>query len=228
MNAKTKYATVLSSAVCLLVLAALTAPCAAAEPATQSAAATQPAASPEPGKTARQEGASLSAVLHILVFLAIGVCVLIVVQLVFPGLTSCGVQILQRGLFRSFLLGLATMVGILVLALLVGLLSKPLGVLLFVVPVSVLGLIAFAVVSEVLGRRISKRSGADRGPAGQLIVGWLVFVGASLAPILGWCLIFPYLTLAGVGAVVKTFWSRKTEAQESGTPVAGETASPTG
>jgi hypothetical protein len=227
MNAKTKVLMTLTCAVCLSLLAGLTAPCAASKATTQGAPTTQAAASPQPGKAVQQGIASISFVVLALVLVAIGVCVLIVVQLVFPGLTSCGVQALERGVFRSFLLGLATLVAIVLLALLVSLLSKPLGGLLLVVLCVVLGLIAFAMVSEVLGRRISARSGADRGPAGQLAVGWLVFVGASFAPILGWFVIFPFLTLAGIGAIVQTLWSRKTQTPQTGTAVESETASPT-
>ena len=207
MNAKTRTAIVVGGVLCLL----LAAPVLAAPGDTpDSAPATRASAgAPQQGRAVEKGMAFFSVVLLALVGTAIGLCLLIVIQLVFPGLTSCGAGALRRGLFRSFLLGLATMVAIVLVVWGVSALSKDVGGLVGLVLFVLVGLIAFAVVSQDLGRRILERSGSQRGLTGQLAIGWLVFVGAGLTPFLGWFLIFPFLTLAGVGGVVQTLWGKK-------------------
>ena len=226
MNAKTTYAAALRGAMGLLLLAApllATPSLAAAEtaqaataPATQPA--TQPAAKPHQGKTVREAMAFISGLLGILLAVAIGMSLLVVVQLVLPGLTSCGVRALAKGLFRSFVLGLAVLAGVIFVVFLISRVSPPIAGLLALVLLALLGLTSFAVVSQDLGRRITGGAQSTRGPGGQLAIGWLVFVGASLAPVLGWFLIFPFLTIAGIGGVVQTIWTRKA-AQPPAPPV---------
>jgi len=116
---------------------------------------------------------------------------------------------LGKGLFRSFLLGVAVLVVLAAIVYVASLASKPLGGVIAVVLMTLLALITFPMVSQDMGRRIFARSGANHGPVAQLAVGWLVFAGAGITPILGWFIIFPFLTLAGIGALVQAFWTSK-------------------
>ena len=211
MNQVTKYAVVLSLAAIVLLSAA---ECMAADDAqSQSAPASKPVGDHHHrAKVITKAVTSISGILGAFLAVAVGLSLLIVVQLLFPGLTSCGAEALRKGLFRSFLLGLAVFVVLVLLVAGASAAAKPLGGALAVVLLALLVLLTFPMVSQDMGRRIFARSGADRGPVAQLAVGWLVFVGASIAPILGWFIIFPFLTLAGIGALVQTFWIRKPDA----------------
>jgi hypothetical protein len=221
MNHSIKYAIVLSLSAAVLLSAA---PCMAAgdAPQTQNAPASRPAC----GHHQRIQDmpaavAAISSIMGALLAVAVGLSLLIVVQLLFPGLTTCGTEALRKGLFRSFLLGLAVLVVLVAIVYAASLAAKPVGGLLAVVLMIFLALLTFPMVSQDMGRRIFARSDASRGPAAQLAVGWLVFVGAGITPILGWFIIFPFLTLAGIGALVQAFWTSKPQ-----TPAAEVTDEP--
>ncbi|MDP6543838.1 MAG: hypothetical protein QGH60_07580 [Phycisphaerae bacterium] len=209
MNQVIKYAIVLSLTATVLLSAV---PCMAIDdaPETQNAPASRPAGDYH-HRAQGMRGAviAISKIMCTFLAVAVGLSLLIVVQLLFPGLTTCGTEALRKGLFRSFLLGAAVLVVLVAIVYVAALASKPLGGVLAIVLMTFLVLITFPMVSQDMGRRIFARSGANRGPVAQLAVGWLVFAGASITPILGWFIIFPFLTLAGIGALVQTFWTSK-------------------
>jgi hypothetical protein len=209
MNHAIKYAVVLSLTAAVLLSAV---PCMAFDdaPQTQNAPASRPAGDHH-HRAQGMRGAvmAISKIMGAFLAVAVGLSLLIVVQLLFPGLTTCGAEALGKGLFRSFLLGLAVLVLLVAIVFVASLAAKPLAGALAVVLMTLLVLITFPMVSQDMGRRIFARSGASRGPVAQLAVGWLVFVGAGITPILGWFIIFPFLTLAGIGALVQTFWTSK-------------------
>lgn len=211
MNQVTKYAVVFSLAAVVLLSAV---PCLATDdtPQSQSAPASKPAR-----EVITKAVTFMSVIMLLLLAVAVGLCLLIVVQLLFPGLTSCGADAMRKGLFRSFLLGLAVFVVLVLLVAGASAVAKPLGDALGGVLLILLALITFPMVSQDLGRRIFARSAANPGPVGQLAVGWLVFAGASIP---GFFIIFPFLTLAGIGALVQTFWTRKADQPAAETPAA--------
>ena len=220
MNQAIKYTVVLSLTAAVLLSAV---PCMAYEEAPE----TQPASRPACGHHHRawhMHGpvAAISKIMFTFLAVAVWLCLLIVVQLLFPGLTTCGAEALGKGLFRSFLLGLAVLVVLVGVVFVASLAAKPLGGVIAVVLMTLLALITFPMISQDMGRRIFARSGANRGPVAQLAVGWLVFAGAGITPILGWFIIFPFLTLAGIGALVQTFWTGKPQ-----TPAAEAADEPT-
>jgi len=209
MNQAIKYAVVLSLAAAVLLSVV---PCMAFDggPNNQDTAASKPARGHHHrAQDMHKAVAVIGGIMGTFVAVAVALSLLIVVQLLFPGLTTCGTQALGRGLFRSFLLGIAVLVVLVAVVFAVSLAAKPLGGVLAIVLIALLVLMTFPMVSQDMGRRIFARSGASRGPVAQLAVGWLVFVGASITPILGWFIIFPFLTLAGIGALVQTFWTRQ-------------------
>jgi hypothetical protein len=61
---------------------------------------------------------------------------------------------------------------------------------------------AFAAGAEDVGRRLFWACGKEGSRASHLASGWLVFAFGSLVPWVGWCLIFPYVTLSGLGSLV--------------------------
>ena len=56
-------------------------------------------------------------------------------------------------------------------------------------------------MSVDIGRRLLWASGREGTRATHLAAGWLVFVFGASFPILGWCLILPYVTLSGIGSL---------------------------
>jgi len=61
---------------------------------------------------------------------------------------------------------------------------------------------AFAAGAEDIGRRLFWASGKEGSRASHLASGWLVFAFGSIFPVIGWFLIFPYVTLSGLGSIV--------------------------
>jgi len=156
---------------------------------------------------------------------AIGLCLLLLVRLVFPGLTAAGVRSLQQSLWRSLGMGVFMVVVLTCAVFVVHLVSQPLAGLLAVVLLAILGLLGAAAVSEYLGGRVLADASSAWSGAGQTAVGWLVWAGASLAPVLGWFVILPFLALAGVGAVIRPLCQRRPAAPAvEDAPAAGERA----
>jgi hypothetical protein len=65
--------------------------------------------------------------------------------------------------------------------------------------------LAFASASEDIGRRLFWAIGKDGSRASHLASGWLVFALGSLFPVIGWFLIFPYVSISGLGSLVTGF-----------------------
>jgi hypothetical protein len=225
MNQAIKYAVVLSLAA-VAILSVVPCMAYAEAPQTQDTPTSMPACG-HYHRAHEMSGAvlAISKIMGMFIAVPVWLSLMIVVQLLFPGLTTCGTEALGKGLFRSFLLGVGVLVVLAGIVFAVSQAAKPLGGVLAIVLMTLLVLITFPMVSQDMGRRIFARSGAIRGPVAQLSVGWLVFAGASITPIIGWFIIFPFLTLAGIGALVQTFWTRKPET--TATEIADEVKSTT-
>lgn len=118
----------------------------------------------------------------------------------------CGQTLARRNL-ASFAMGLPisalAVLGVAILAHVAG----PLGAL----SAAAFGLIvAFGATaaSEDLGRRVFYACGKEGNRATRLLVGWPLLFVASLVPVVGWFLIFPYVVGSGVGAIALTAVSR--------------------
>ena len=61
---------------------------------------------------------------------------------------------------------------------------------------------AFAAGAEDIGRRLYWACGKEGTRAAHLASGWLVFAFGSLFPVIGWFVIFPYVTFSGLGSLV--------------------------
>lgn len=67
---------------------------------------------------------------------------------------------------------------------------------------SVVLVLAFAAAAEDIGRRLFWACGKEGSRAAHLASGWLVFAFGACFPVLGWFVIFPYVSLSGLGSVV--------------------------
>ena len=79
-------------------------------------------------------------------------------------------------------------------------------------------ILAFAAAAEDVGRRLFWACGREGSRATHLASGWLVLAFGSLFPVIGWFLIFPYVSISALGSVVVGSFSRKGAA----TPAAGD------
>jgi hypothetical protein len=68
--------------------------------------------------------------------------------------------------------------------------------------------LAYAAAAEDIGRRLFWACGKDGSRASHLGVGWLVFAFGSLFPVLGWFLIFPYVSVSGLGSLLLGAFNR--------------------
>jgi hypothetical protein len=68
--------------------------------------------------------------------------------------------------------------------------------------------LAYAAAAEDIGRRLFWSCGKDGSRASHLAVGWLVFAFGSLFPVLGWFLIFPYVSVSGLGSLLLGAFAR--------------------
>lgn len=62
--------------------------------------------------------------------------------------------------------------------------------------------LAYAAAAEDIGRRLFWACGKDGSRATHLASGWLVFALGSLFPVIGWFLIFPYVSISGLGSLL--------------------------
>ncbi len=74
---------------------------------------------------------------------------------------------------------------------------------------SVLLVLALAAGSEDIGRRLYWACGKEGSRASHLAAGWLIFAFGSLVPVIGWFLIFPYVTLSGLGSLAVSLLGSK-------------------
>lgn len=68
--------------------------------------------------------------------------------------------------------------------------------------------LAYAATAEDIGRRLFWACGKEGTRASHLAAGWLVFAFGSLFPVIGWFVIFPYVSLSGLGALLVGAFSR--------------------
>ena len=118
----------------------------------------------------------------------------------------CG-QTLARRNIASFVMGLPitglALLGVAVLSHI----SEPIGALAFA-GVGLILAFGATVAGEDLGRRLFYACGREGNRATRLLVGWPLLFVASLVPIVGWFLIFPYVVGSGVGSIALTALSR--------------------
>jgi hypothetical protein len=101
---------------------------------------------------------------------------------------------------KSFFAGLGTT---LVMLLLLAVTHHAHGLTLLLLTVFGAALIpALAAGAEDIGRRLFWASGKEGSRASHLAGGWLVFAFGSIFPVIGWFVIFPYVTISGLGSLV--------------------------
>ncbi len=117
-----------------------------------------------------------------------------------PNLTQRCAGALRDRSFLSFLAGLPVG-GVFVALLALGQKAPAVGGVAFMAGLVAL-CVGYTAAAEDIGRRLYWACGKEGSRASRLAGGWLVFAFGSLFPILGWFLIFPYVSLAGLGSIV--------------------------
>jgi hypothetical protein len=134
--------------------------------------------------------------------LLLGVCTLMVIYVVValaPALTSRMAYAMRSRSAVCLLAGLgATFIVILGAAVLQ---AAPALAALWLTLGLVLAVLGFASTAENLGRKIYLVAGKDVSRVTHILVGWPVYFFASMVPVIGWFLIFPYGLVAGVGSI---------------------------
>lgn len=156
---------------------------------------------------------------------------LIIILSAFSLVTLVAAFLLTRGLFpncvekvqstlennwkRSFWIGLLNTILISIFVFGLGSLANGFG--LFYIPTFVIYgafliglLIGLTAFTQILGDRLFP----DSGPVKKDIQAGAVFLTASLLPVVGWFLIFPYIISLAVGAVVITLFQRNKSAEK--------------
>ncbi len=118
-----------------------------------------------------------------------------------PNLTQRFSSALRERNILSFLAGLPVFAGFLGLGALAGHCCRPLGGLVALVFLVTL-ILGYAAAAEDIGRRLFWACGKEGSRATHLASGWLVFAFGSLFPLIGWFLIFPYVSISGMGALL--------------------------
>jgi hypothetical protein len=77
--------------------------------------------------------------------------------------------------------------------------------------------LAYAATAEDIGRRLYWSCGKEGSRASHLAAGWLVFAFGSLFPVIGWFVIFPYVSLSGLGSLPMGAFARRAAAAPSRT-----------
>jgi hypothetical protein len=158
-------------------------------------------------------GATLSAVAVVGMSIVSLLGILYMTLAIAPNVTQrCSTALRERNVL-SFFLGLPIFAGFAILGggavaanapLLAGL-----DALAFLVSI-VLG---YSAAAEDIGRRIFWACGREGSRAAHLAGGWLAFAFGSLFPVIGWFVIFPYVTSSALGSlVVGTFSGRRAPA----------------
>ena len=75
---------------------------------------------------------------------------------------------------------------------------------------------AFAAGSEDIGRRLYWACGKEGTRASHLASGWLVFAFGSMFPVIGWFVIFPYVTISSLGSLAMGALSRSPASAAAG------------
>ena len=78
---------------------------------------------------------------------------------------------------------------------------------------------ALAAGAEDIGRRLYWACGKEGTRASHLASGWLVFAFGSMFPVIGWFVIFPYVTVSGLGSLVVGTLSRRQPAASPSTDI---------
>lgn len=124
-------------------------------------------------------------------------------RLIFPELTERASHRLDHTPWKALLLG-AVLAGPLALVLAV-LSASPYGPVKFVGAIGLIGMLAFASLgasglAAVMGRRLAAAAGGGLSELAGFVRGALALELAAAFPIIGWMLVIPTVTLAGLGA----------------------------
>src|SRR5438876_188423 len=126
--------------------------------------------------------------------------ILYMTMVIAPNATQKFSGALREHNIKSFFAGLGTT------ALLLGLLAvahrQPTLQVMLSAVLGVAIIPAFAAGAEDIGRRLFWACGKEGSRASHLASGWLVFSFGSLFPVIGWFVIFPYVTFSGLGSIV--------------------------
>ncbi len=158
----------------------------------------------EISEAVKQFAGSATVLLAVILFGALGWGFLGFVVAISPNLTERVGKALHASRLKCFLIGTCAF---LFSASLVHVSHRRLGVI-----IGPLLLVALAWglcgVCEDVGRRAFMLSSRDPGRFAKMSLGWPVFYLASLFPVVGWFLVFPVLSLSGLGAFCIALMSR--------------------
>lgn len=126
--------------------------------------------------------------------------VLAMTLVVAPNVTQRCAEALRHHNFLSFLAGLP-FVGLFTVFAVVGKRFPTIGGL-GILAVGLFALVGLAAASEDIGRRLFWNSGREGNRAAHLLAGWPVLFLAMCVPFVGWFLVLPYFTLAGLGSLL--------------------------
>ncbi len=146
-----------------------------------------------------------------------------VLRLLFPGMVGHTRSAFEEMPGRSFLVGTVNLLFIGAVALGLAALSDGLNTEFFLFPAALLAgflalgiLVGLAAMVDLIGARMLP----ERTSTSQILWGGVVVVLGCLTPFLGWFILFPYLSLAGLGGVLLG-WFRRMSAPSAGS-VLGE------
>ena len=133
--------------------------------------------------------------------------ILYMTLVVAPNATQRFTGALRERNVRSFLLGIPVAGGYGLAAAAVQKVPALVSVVALAFGVSLV--LAYAAAAEDIGRRLFWACGKEGTRASHLAAGWLVFAFGSLFPVIGWFVIFPYVSLSGLGALPLGALSRR-------------------
>ena len=130
---------------------------------------------------------------------------LILATILCPRFTERVSDELKMRHLKCFLLGLVNVVFLIILvAVSRGILVIIVGPVLFI-----LIILGWVGIADDLGRRMLRLINKEGNRLTRITFGWLVLFFSSIVPVVGWFIIFPYLTLSGCGAFVIALVGKK-------------------
>lgn len=145
-----------------------------------------------------------------LILLGVAQAILLLVQVVAPGLSQRCAGAVKGRSFVSFLAGIPVM-GIFLVLGAIGKKVEPVG-LVTVLFFGFSSLLALAVTAEDIGRRLYWANGKEGSRIRHLMVGWPIFCLSSAVPVLGWWVILPYGMISGLGSIVLAIFGKGRQA----------------
>lgn len=169
--------------------------------------------------TDREDTSAGGAITSIVGASFLALCVLaslVVAAALLPGLHRRSLAALERSPWRALGLGLVNYVFWGALLILLANLG-PLGSISLFIGLALLALtvIGLAVVGRLVGERLAAWRETPTSPLARLVLGSASLELALLMPVLGWFVLLPLASLAGLGAVVLALFQHKAATSES-------------